>query len=198
MKNTTNSRLNIINGQIQLLSMNSYFRFRYFLSLSNCKIAISSEIYRHHQNVYLHLVPIIQWATLVTHHFLRAHIFSQKCWIRTFSMIVYLLTFYLFDDIEKKYQNHSCEPSCYAKGNFDNSARLLVKSERLYFLFAFCARHYPWWSLWQKNTKNNYFIQVNPPFSVVEISYTVTVWRNARFDVILSSVTIIKQIFLLK
>ena len=39
---------------------------------------------------------------LFTHHFLRAHIFSQKCWNRTFSMIIYLLTFYLFDDIEKK------------------------------------------------------------------------------------------------
>ena len=46
---------------------------------------------------------------------LRAHIFSQKCWIRTFSMIIYLLTFYLFDDIEKKsigitYANHSATP----------------------------------------------------------------------------------------
>ena len=140
----------------------------------------------------------VQWATLVTHHFLRAHIFSQKCWNRTFSMIIYLLTFYLLDDIENKHRNHSCESFCYAKGNFDKSARLHVQSERLYFLFAFCARHYPWWSLWQKNTENNYFIQVNPLFSVVEISNTVTVWSNARFDVILTSVTIIKQIFLRK
>ena len=117
----------------------------------------------------------IQWATLVTHHFLRAHIFSQKCWNRTFSMIIYLLTFYLFDDIEKKYRNHSCESFCYAKGNFDKNARLHVQSKHLYFLFAFCARHYPWWSLWQKYTKNNYFIQVNPLFSVVEICNFVTV-----------------------
>ena len=43
----------------------------------------------------------LQWATLATHHFLRAYIFSQKCWNRTFSMIIYLLTIYLFDDIEK-------------------------------------------------------------------------------------------------
>ena len=28
--------------------------------------------------------------------------FSQKCWNRTFSMIIYLLAFNLFDDIEKK------------------------------------------------------------------------------------------------
>ena len=97
-------------------------------------------------------------------------LFSQKCWNRTFSMIIYLLTFYLFDNIEKIYRNHSRESFCYAKGNFDKSARLHVQSERLYFLFAFCARHYPWWSLWQKNTKDNYFIQVNPLFSVVEIS----------------------------
>ena len=140
----------------------------------------------------------LQWATLVTHHFLRAHIFSQKCCYRTVSMIIYLLKFYLFDDIDNKYRSHSCESFCYAKGNFDKSARLHVQSERLYLLFAFCARHYPWWSLWQKNTKNNYFIQVNPLFSVVEISNTLTVWRNARFDVILMSVTIIKQIFLRK
>ena len=43
----------------------------------------------------------LQWATLVTHRFWRAHIFSQKCWNRTFSMIIYLLTFYLFDNIKK-------------------------------------------------------------------------------------------------
>ena len=104
--------------------------------------------------IYIYIYIYIQWATLVTHHFLRAHIFSQKCWNRTFSMIIYLLTFYLFDDIENEYRNHSCESFCYAKGNFDKSARLHVQSERLYFLFAFCARHYPWWSLWQKNTKN--------------------------------------------
>ena len=140
----------------------------------------------------------IQWATLVTHHFLRAHIFSQKCWNRTFSMIIYLLTFYLFDDIEKKYRNHSCESFCFAKGNFDKNARLHVQSKRLYFLFAFCARHYPWWLLWQKYTKNNYFIQVNPLFSVFEICNFVTVWINVRFDVILTSVTIIKQMSLHK
>ena len=141
---------------------------------------------------------IIQWATLVTHHFFRAHIFWQKCWNRTFSIIIYLLTFYLFDDIEKKYWNHSCESFCYVKGNFDKNAKLHVQAERLYFLFKFCARHYPWWSLWQKNTKINYFIQVKPPFLVVEFSNTVTFWRNARFDVILTSVTIIKQGFLRK
>ena len=98
----------------------------------------------------------------------------------------------------KKYRNHSWESFCSAKGSFDKSARLHVQSERLYYLFAFCAMHYPWWSLWQKNTKNNYFIQVNPLFSVLEISNTVTIWRNARFDIILTPVTMIKQIFLRK
>ena len=39
------------------------------------------------------------------------------------------------------------------------------------------------------------FIQVKPLFSVVESSNTVIFWRNARFDVILTSVTIIKQVF---
>ena len=84
------------------------------------------------------------------------------------------------------------------KGNFDKFWKMHVQAERLYFLFLFCARHYPWWSLWQKNNKNNLFIQVKPLFSVVEFSNTVTFWRNARFNVILTSVTIIKLGFLRK
>ena len=43
----------------------------------------------------------LQWATLVTHHLFRAHIFGRKCLNQTFSMNLYLLTFYLFDDIVK-------------------------------------------------------------------------------------------------
>ena len=50
----------------------------------------------------------------------------------------------------------------------------------------------------RKTPKTIIFIQVNPLYSVVEISNTVTVRRNAHFDVILTSVTIIKQIFLRK
>ena len=73
--------------------------------------------------------------------------------------------------------------------------KMHVQPERLYFLFLFCARHYPWWSLWPKNTKNNFFYSTKTPFLVVEFSNTVTFWRNARFDVILTSVTIINQGF---
>ena len=50
-------------------------------------------------------------------------------------MIIYLLTFYLFDDIEIKYRDHSCESFCYAKGNFDKSARLHVKNLNVYIIF---------------------------------------------------------------
>ena len=46
--------------------------------------------------------------------------------------------------------------------------------------------------------QNNYFIQVKPIFSVVEFSNTVIFLRDARFDVILTSITIIKQVFLCK
>ena len=118
-------------------------------------------------------VPTIQWATLVTHHFFRAHIFWQKCWNWTFTMMIYLLTFYLFDDILKKYWNHSCESFFYVKGNFPILTKMHMQPEQHYFLFLFWARHYPWWSLWQKNIKNNYFIQVKPLFLVVEFSNTV-------------------------
>ena len=50
----------------------------------------------------------------------------------------------------------------------------------------------------RKNTKNNYFIQVKLLFSAVEFSNRVTFWRNSRFDVILTSITIIKHVFLRK
>ena len=99
---------------------------------------------------------------------------------------------------QKKYRTHSCETFCYVKGNFDKNVCTFILPECLYFLFAFCARNYPWWFLWQKNTKNNYFIQLKSLFSVVEYSSTVTFWRNARFDVIFTSVKIIKQGFLRK
>ena len=36
------------------------------------------------------------------------------------------------------------------------------------------------------------------PFFVIEVSYAVTFWRNACFDVILTSVTLIEQGFLRK
>ena len=56
-------------------------------------------------------------------------------------MIIYLLTFYLFDDIEKNigitHVNHSAKPKAIL-------TKVHVQSERLYFIFAFCARHYPW------------------------------------------------------
>ena len=88
--------------------------------------------------------------------------------------------------------------SAASKSFFLTLTKMHVQPERLYFLFAFCARHYPWWSLWQKNTKINYFIQVKHLFLVVELSNTVTFWKNSRFDVKLTSVTIIKQGFLRK
>ena len=130
--------------------------------------------------------------------FFRPHIFWQKCWNRTFSMIIYLLTFYLFDDIEKNIVITHANHSARSKAILTKMTKMHVQPELLYFLFLFCARHYPWWSLWQKNTKNNYFIQVKLLFSVVKFSNTVIFCRNARFDVILTSVTIIKQDFLRK
>ena len=47
----------------------------------------------------------------------------------------------------------------------------------------------------KKHQKQLYYSS-KTPFSVVEFSNTVTFWINARFDVILTSVTIIKQVFL--
>ena len=132
------------------------------------------------------------------HHFFRAHIFWRKCLNQTFSVIIYLLTFYMFVDIKNIFRITHAKHSAASKAILLTLTKMHVQPERLYFLFAFCARHYPWWSLWQKNTKNNCFIQVTPLNSVVEFSNTVTFWRNFRFDVILTSVIIIKQGFLRK
>ena len=79
-------------------------------------------------------------------------------------MIIYLLTFNLFDNIEKKLLESLMRIILQLKGDFDKFWKMHVQAERLNFLFLFCARHYSWWSLWQKNTKNNLFIQVKPLF----------------------------------
>ena len=59
-------------------------------------------------------------------------------------MINYLLTFYLFDKIEKEILESRMRIILLFKGNFDKFLKMHVQSERLNFLFLFCARHYPW------------------------------------------------------
>ena len=59
-------------------------------------------------------------------------------------MIIYLLKFYLFDDIEKNIEITHANHSATSKGNFDENDKMHVQPECLYFLFLFCARHYPW------------------------------------------------------
>ena len=60
----------------------------------------------------------------------------------------------MFDNIKKKLLESLMRIIPLLKGNFDKFW-MHVQVERLYFLFLFFARHNPWWSLWQKNTKNN-------------------------------------------
>ena len=118
-------------------------------------------------------------------------------------MIIYLLTFDLFDAIEKISQSlmqiillrhRQFRQKCTCKLNvyifYLRSALDIIHDDR-------CDKKK---TKQKKNThtKNYYFIRVKPPFSVVEFSKTVTFCRNARFDVILTSVTIIKQGFLRK
>ena len=52
--------------------------------------------------------------------------------------------------------------------------------------------------LLDRKTPNTFFYLLKPLFLVVEFSNTVTFWGNSGFDVILTSVEIIKQIFLRK
>ena len=89
-------------------------------------------------------------------------------------MIIYLLTFYLFDDIEKSIQithvNHSATPKAILTKVHDCTCNPNVYV--FYLRFALGITHGD--RCVRKNTKNNYFSQVNPLFSVVEISNTVT------------------------
>ena len=117
--------------------------------------------------------------------------FWQKCWNRTFSMIVYLLIFYLFDDITKI---------------SESLMRIKLLRQRQFWqkctcnlnVYIFYLRLALGIIVLTEKHQNYYFIQVKPPFSVVEFSNTVTFWRNARSDDILTSVTIINQVFLRK
>ena len=99
----------------------------------SCNTALGEDVF-----LSIYIVSHFSYAPL----FQGTH-FLTKMLESTFSMIIYLLTFYLFGEI-KKIRNHSCESFYYVKGNL---RELHVQPERLYLLFAFCARHYTWWSL---------------------------------------------------
>ena len=90
-------------------------------------------------------------------------------------MIIYLLTFYLFDDIEKSigitHLNHSATPKAILTKVHDCTCNLNVYI--LYLRFALGIIHGDLCD--RKNTKNNYFILGNHLFSVAEISNAVTV-----------------------
>ena len=99
-----------------------------------------SELYRlsqwvdfqQQQQNNVHTVSHFSYAPL----FQGPQIFDKKCWNRTFSMIIYFLTFYLFDNIEKKYLNHSCESFCYSKAILTNFEKCTCK--RNVYIFYFC------------------------------------------------------------
>ena len=90
-------------------------------------------------------------------------------------MTIYLLTFYLYDDIEKNIRithvNHSATQKAILTKMHDCTCNLNVHI--FYLCFALGIIHGDRCD--RQNTKNNYFIQVNPLFSVAEISNTVTV-----------------------
>ena len=86
-------------------------------------------------------------------------------------MIIYLLTFYLFDDIEKKYWITHANHSATSKAIL---TKMHVQAERPYSLFCFALVIIHGDHCDRKTQKNNYFIQVKCPFSVVEFSNTVT------------------------
>ena len=59
-------------------------------------------------------------------------------------MIIYLLTFYLFVDIKNIFEITHAKHSAASKAILLTVTKMHVQPGRLYFLFAFCAMHYPW------------------------------------------------------
>ena len=59
-------------------------------------------------------------------------------------MIIYLLTFYLFVDIKKKFRITHAKQSAASKAILLTLTKMHLQPERVYFLFAFCARPYLW------------------------------------------------------
>ena len=89
-------------------------------------------------------------------------------------MIIYLLTFHLFGDIEKNigitHVNHSAMPKAILTKLHDCTCILNVYIFYLHFALGIIHG-----DRCDRKTPKTFFIQVNPIFSVVEISYTVTV-----------------------
>ena len=107
-------------------------------------------------------------------------------------MVIYLLTFYLFDDIEKNIEithaNHSATST-----QFWQKCSCNLNVYIFYLRFALgiiqgdrCHR----------KTRKQLYYSSKAHFLVVEASNTVTFWRNGRVDVILTSVTAIKYVSL--
>ena len=124
--------------------------------------------------------------------------FLTKMLESNISMIIYLLPFYLFDNIEKKYWDHSCESFCYSKAILTNFEKCTCKRNVLIFYFCFVLGIIHGDRGDRKTPKTKGLFKKKKPFSVIEFSNTVTFWRNARLNVKLTSVTVIKLGFLLK
>ena len=63
--------------------------------------------------------------------------FLQKCWNQIFSMIIYLLTFYLFVDIKNIFRITHANNSAASKAIFLTLTKMHMQPERLYFLRVF-------------------------------------------------------------
>ena len=128
----------------------------------------------------------LQLATLVTHYFFRAHIFWQKCWNRTFSYWHFICLMTSKNNIGiTTHANHFTT----SNAMFTKSYKCNLNVYIFYLRFALGIIHGD--RCYRKTPRKNIFCQVNPIFGVFEISNTDTLWKTARFDVILTSVTII-------
>ena len=128
------------------------------------------------------------------HYYFRAFLFWQKCWSRTFSMTIYLLTFYLFNDIEKNIEITHASSSASSKTILTTN----TCNQNVYIFFLSFALGIIHGDRCDRKHQKQLLFSSKTPFFGRWISNTFTFWRNARFDVILTSVAIIKHVSLLK
>ena len=103
---------------------------------------------------------------------------------------IYLLTFYLFDEIEK-ISKSLMQIILQRQRQFWQICSCNLNVYIFYLRFALGSIH---GDRCDRKHQKQLFYKSKTPFLVVEVGNTVTFWRYARFDVILTSVTIIKQV----
>ena len=89
-------------------------------------------------------------------------------------MIIYLFKFYLIVDIKNIFRITHAKHSAASKAILLTLTKMHVQPEHLYFLFAFCARHFMVIVVTEKHPQFFFYSSKPPFFLVVQFCNTVT------------------------